>query len=130
MTQNTQASGTSYSQKRLIELSQTLRRQKRRKIQMTIQPFSTYPGSPAEVLQVVEVVSKTYVNEPGQVSFGTIDYVPGWHVSLHHHNVWELILIDGGSAGAGFVMFGGRWWRAEPGSAVFVPKNYPHAWSS
>jgi quercetin dioxygenase-like cupin family protein len=97
---------------------------------MVIQPFITYPSSPAEVLQVGDVVSKTYVNEPGQVSFGTIDYVPGWHISLHHHNVWELILIDGGSAGAGFVMFGGRWWRAEPCSAVFVPKNYPHAWSS
>jgi quercetin dioxygenase-like cupin family protein len=97
---------------------------------VNIKPYITYPGKPAEVQQVGPVVSKSYVNEPGRVSFGTIDYVPGWFISLHHHNIWELIIIDAGSAGAGFVMIDGRWWRAEPGSAVFVPKGYTHAWSS
>ena len=97
---------------------------------MVTKPYITYPKSPADVQRVGVVISKTYVNEPGQVGFGSIDYIPGWHISLHHHNVWELIIIDSGSVGPGFVMFGGRWWRAEPGSAVFVPNNSPHAWSS
>ena len=97
---------------------------------MVKHPFITYPSKAAAVQQVGDVISKTFVNEPGQVSFGTIDYVPGWRISLHHHNTWELIIIDSSSAGPGFVMFDSRWWRAEPGSAVFVPAGFPHAWSS
>jgi quercetin dioxygenase-like cupin family protein len=95
------------------------------------QPYIIYPsgGQQVEAGQLNEVVVTRYIDEPGQVSFGTIDYVPGWHIALHHHNTWELIIIDGSSAGPGYTFFDGRWWRADPGSGVFVPRGYPHAWS-
>ncbi|MDD5082330.1 MAG: AraC family ligand binding domain-containing protein [Dehalococcoidales bacterium] len=95
-----------------------------------IRPYITYAAQPRETQQVGSVVSKSYINEAGQVSFGVIDYVPGWAIPLHHHHTWELILIDSSSAGPGYTFFEGRWWRAEPGSAVFVPRGFPHAWSS
>jgi hypothetical protein len=50
--------------------------------------------------------------------------------SLNRHNLWELIIIDGSSEGPGYVFFDGKWWRVLPGSGVFVPKGYSHAWSS
>ena len=76
------------------------------------------------------VASKCYINEPLQVSFGVIDYVPGWFIALHHHHTWELIIIDNSSEGSGYTFFDGRWWKADPGSGVFIPKGCPHAWSS
>ena len=85
---------------------------------MATKPFITNQARPAETGHIGDVISKTYLNQPGQVSFGTIDYSPGWFISLHHHDLWELIIIDGSSAGPGFVMFDGRWWRAAPGSAA------------
>ena len=99
---------------------------------MNKRPYITYPGKakPSEVQQIGGVVSTCYVNETGQVSFGVIDYVPGWFIPLHHHNTWELIIIDSSSAGPGYTLFNGQWWRAEPGSGVFIRKGYPHAWSS
>lgn len=99
---------------------------------MGIRPYITYPGitGSAEVQQVGEVVAKCYVNEPSQVSFGVIDYVPGWFIALHSHETWELIIIDSSSEGPGYTFFDGHWWRADPGSAVLIPKTYPHAWSS
>ena len=95
-------------------------------------PYITYfnKGKPAEVQQIGKVVSTCYINEPGQVSFGVINYVPGWFIALHHHYTCELIIIDTGSAGPGYTFFDGHWWRAEPGSGVFIPRGCPHAWSS
>ena len=95
-------------------------------------PYITYPGitGSAEVQQVGEVVARCYINEPGEVSFGVIDYVPEWFIALHHHHTWELIIIDSSSEGSGYTFFEGQWWRADPGSAVFLPKGCPHAWSS
>jgi quercetin dioxygenase-like cupin family protein len=97
---------------------------------MSNKPYITYSDNPLSTQKVGAVVTKAYVNEAGQVSFGVIDYVPGWYIPLHRHNTWELIIIDASSPNAGFVLFNGRWWRAEPGSSVFVPKGYPHAWAS
>lgn len=96
----------------------------------SVNPYITYPGIPLSIQQLGNVVIKAYINEAGQVSFGVIDYVPGWYIPPHRHNTWELIIIDAGSPHAGFVMFDGSWWRAEPGSSVFVPRGFPHAWSS
>jgi quercetin dioxygenase-like cupin family protein len=95
-------------------------------------PYIVYPGirPPALAKEIGPVLSQIYINEPGQISFSTIDYIPGWHIAPHRHDIWELIIIDKSSPQAGFVFLDGRWWRAEPGSAVFVPRNYPHAWSS
>ncbi len=55
------------------------------KVLMGIRPYITYPGitGSAEVQQVGEVVDKCYVNEPSQVSFGVIDYVPGWFIASY-----------------------------------------------
>jgi hypothetical protein len=98
---------------------------------MKQQPYIIYPseGKHVEAGQVGEVVNTCYIDEPGQVSFGVIDYVPGWSIPLHHHTTWELIIIDKSSADSGYTFFDGRWWRAEPGCGVFLPKGCPHAWS-
>jgi len=100
--------------------------------EVVIRPYITYPSatSTVEMRQMGEVAQKCYVNEPSQVSFGVIDYIPGWFIALHSHQTWELIIIDSSSEGPGYTFFDGRWWRAAPGSAVFIPKTYPHAWSS
>ncbi len=99
---------------------------------MDDRPYITYPGitGSAEVQQVGEVVDRCYIDELGEVSFGVIDYVPGWFIALHHHHTWELIIIDSSSEDSGYTFFEGQWWRADPGSAVFLPKGCPHAWSS
>lgn len=99
---------------------------------MNARPYIVYPHTarPVEAGQLGAVVVKCYVNEPGQVSFGVIDYVPGWFIALHHHRTWELIIIDHSSEGPGYTFFEGRWWRADPGSGVFLPKGCPHAWSA
>ena len=99
---------------------------------MSIRPYITYPSATesVELHQVGAVVAKCYINEPGQVSFGVVDYIPGWFTALHHHHTWELIIIDSSSEGIGYIFFDGCWWRADPGSAVFVPKEYSHAWSA
>ena len=76
------------------------------------------------------MISKLFVNEPGKVCYGTADFVPGWSVSLHTHNTWELILVGGESEGPGYVFFDDQWWRADPGSALFVPQGFVHAWSA
>lgn len=97
---------------------------------MDFRPYIVYPTSESvEAHQIGAVVAKCYINEPGQVSFGVIDYVPGWFIALHHHT-WELIIIDSSSEGPGYTFFDGHWWRADPGSGVFLPKGCPHAWSS
>jgi quercetin dioxygenase-like cupin family protein len=83
-----------------------------------------------EAGQVGAVEVMRYINEPGKVSFGVIDYVPGWFIATHHHRTWELIVIDGSSEGPGYTFFDGKWWRADPGSAVYLPKGVPHAWSA
>ncbi len=98
---------------------------------MGARPYIVYPGAtkPAEVVQA-ELVARTYISELGKVSFGVNDFVPGLFRPLHHHHTWELIIIDNSSEGSGYTFFDGHWWRAEPGSGVFIPKGYPHAWSS
>ena len=97
---------------------------------MSNKPYITYPTNPLSTQHVGTVITKAYINEAGQVSFGVIDYIPGWYIPVHHHNTWELIIIDASSPYSGFVWFDGLWWRAEPGSSVFVPRGFPHAWSS
>jgi len=98
---------------------------------MNQQPYIIYPseGKQVEAGQVGEVINTCYIDEPGQVSFGVIDYVPGWRIPLHHHNTWELIIIDKSSAGPGYTFFDSCWWRADPGCGVFIPRGHPHAWS-
>jgi len=78
----------------------------------------------------VEVVSKLFINEPGKVCFGTVDFVPGWSVAMHTHDTWEIIIVGGESEYPGYVFFYDQWWRADPGSALFVPKGLVHGWSA
>ncbi len=98
---------------------------------MDSRPYIVYPSADksAAVAQT-ELVTKTFISEPGQVSFGVNDFVPGLFRSLHRHYTWELIIIDDSSEGPGYTFFDGHWWRADPGSSVFIPKGYSHAWSS
>ncbi len=96
---------------------------------MTDRPYITYP-KPNKPGAKGEVPGAIFINEPGQVSFGANDFSPGLFRPLHGHHTWELIIVDGASAGPGYVNFEGRWWRVDPGAAVFVPKGCPHAWSS
>lgn len=99
---------------------------------MHARPYIVYPETacPVESGQLGAVVNRCFINEPGQVSFGVIDYVPGWYIALHHHHTWELIIIDKSSEGPGYAFFDGHWWCADPGSGVFLPKGVPHAWSA
>ena len=97
---------------------------------MNNKPYITYPSRPLEVQQIDSVLSKCYINEAGQISFGVIDCAPGWFIALHHHYIWGLIIIDSSSAGPGYTLFKGRWWRVDPGNSVFLPKGCPYAWSS
>ena len=97
---------------------------------MKKEPYITYSSTPLEIEHINAIVSNRYINESRQVSFGVIDYIPGWVLALHHHYTWDLIIIDSSSNGPGYVSFKGCWWKAEPGSAVFIPKGFPHAWSS
>ena len=99
---------------------------------MSAKPYIVYPDN-FEVLREAELgerISKRFINEPGQVSFGVVDFVPGWFVAPHHHQTWELIIIDGSSEGPGYTFFDGHWWRADPGCGVFLPKGSTHCWSS
>lgn len=96
---------------------------------MTDRPYITYP-KPNKPGAKGEVPGAIFINERGQVSFGANDFSPGLFRPLHGHHTWELIIVDGASAGPGYVNFEGRWWRVDPGAAVFVPKGCPHAWSS
>ena len=93
--------------------------------------YIVYPDT-AEVVSEpgMEMAAWHFISEPGRISFGVVDFVPGRAVKLHTHDTWEVIIIDGGSEGPGFVYFDGQWWRADPGSAVFVPKGLVHAWSA
>jgi hypothetical protein len=95
-------------------------------IPMSDKPYIAYPPTAAMPLPN----SATYVSEPGKVSFGVQNFPPYYVRSLHRHNLWELIIIDGSSEGPGYVFFDGKWWRVLPGSGVFVPKGYAHSWSS
>ncbi len=101
---------------------------------MTAKPYITYPEKAATSTSggatPGTVTPLIYVSEPGKVSFGVLNFVPGLVRSLHHHNTWELIIIDGSSKGPGYVFYDNTWWRADVGSAVFIPPGYPHAWSS
>ncbi len=98
---------------------------------MDAKPYIVYPvaGRSTKVAPA-ELVARTFINETGQVSFGVNDFVPGSFRTLHRHHTWELIIIDNISAGPGYIFFDSHWWRVDPGSGVFVPKGYPHAWSS
>lgn len=96
---------------------------------MDLRPFISYPDQ-GTVGHIGPVIARGYVNVPGQVSFSTIDYIPGWFIATHTHGTWELILIDGSSEGPGYTFFDNQWWRADPGSAAFFPRGYSHAWCS
>jgi quercetin dioxygenase-like cupin family protein len=97
---------------------------------MTDKPYVAYPGSGRPGGPAASPFSATYVSEPGKVSFGVQEFPPHYIRSLHRHNLWELIIIDGSSEGPGYVFFDGRWWSILPGAGVFVPRGYPHSWSS
>ena len=98
---------------------------------MNEQPYMIYPDTATEHGEPgVKVISKLFVNEQEKVCYGTVDFVPGWSVALHSHNTWELIIVGGESEGPGYVFFHDQWWRADPGSALFVPKGFVHGWSS
>ena len=43
----------------------------------------------------VKVTSKFFVNKPGKVSYGTVDFVPIWPVALRLHDAWELVIVGG-----------------------------------
>jgi hypothetical protein len=96
---------------------------------MTDRPYITYPR-PNKPCAKGEVPGTVFITEPGRVSFGANDFSPGLFRALHGHHTWELVIVDGGSDGPGYINFDGRWWRVDPGAAVFVPKGHPHAWSS
>lgn len=94
-------------------------------------PYMIYPEMAKMHAEAgMKVVSKLFINEPGNVCYGTVDFVPGWSVALHSHNTWELIIVGGESEGPGYVFFNDQWWRANPGSALFVPKGFVHGWSA
>lgn len=98
----------------------------------TAKPCVSYPdiAKPLEVDQFRIPFNLCYINEPGKLSFGVKDYAPGVFIPLHHHHTWELIVIDFISEGPGYILFDGAWWRADPGTAVFIPRGYPNAWSA
>jgi len=96
---------------------------------MTARPYIRYPKRPKPGPGMT-VPGETLIDEPGQACFGANDFAPGLCRALHGHHVWELVIVDGSSEGPGYIQFDGRWWRVDPGAAVFVPKKYPHAWSS
>lgn len=93
-------------------------------------PYIIYPHTATSAVSPEGGIVNKYVSEPGQVSFGVIDFIPGVFRALHHHHIWELIIIDASSEGPGYTLFDKHWWRVDPGSAVFVPKGCSHAWSS
>ena len=94
--------------------------------------FSIIPPETAERVEAASlgsIVNLGFVNEAGQVSSGQIDYQPGMFIAPHRHHTWELILVGPGSASAGYVWAQEQWWKAPPGSHVFLPKGMVHAWS-
>jgi len=99
---------------------------------MDARPYIIYSDTAGIIKEagLGEIVIKRYINEPGQVSFGVVDFVPGWFLAPHHHHTWELIIIDGSSEGSGYTFFDECWWRADPGCGVFLPKGCTHCWSA
>jgi quercetin dioxygenase-like cupin family protein len=97
---------------------------------LTSRPYITYPKPAKPAAKQGELETVTFVNEPGMVSFGVNDFLPGMFRPLHGHYTWEVIIVGEKSDGPGYVRFDGRWWRVDPGASVFVPKGYTHAWSA
>jgi quercetin dioxygenase-like cupin family protein len=97
---------------------------------LTSRPYITYPKPARPAAKRGELETVTFVNEPGMVSFGVNDFLPGMFRPLHGHYTWEVIIVGDKSDGPGYVRFDGRWWRVDPGASVFVPKGYTHAWSA
>ena len=97
---------------------------------MSERPYIVYPRKTAPLVAGQPVPANVFVNEPGKVSCGVLDFVPGLVRATHHHDVWELIIIDSSSPGPGYVFFDEHWWRTNPGAAVFIPAGYAHAWSA
>jgi len=95
-------------------------------------PFISYENvaKPLEVSDLGVPFNLCYLNEPGKVSFGIKDYATGLSIPLHHHHTWEIIVIDYISEGPGYIFFDREWWRSDPGTAVFIPSEYPNAWSA
>ena len=77
----------------------------------------------------VDVDMVGFVDRPGQVSAGTIDYQPGQCLALHTHRRWELIIVDFGSMASGFVKTSGSWWDIIPGGYTYLPVGCEHGWS-
>ncbi len=99
---------------------------------MGAKPYIIYPDKARLLYEagLGEIVINNYINEPGQVSFGVVDFVPGWFLAPHHHHTWELIIVGDSSEGPGYTFFDSHWWRVDPGGCLFVPKGYTHCWSA
>ena len=97
---------------------------------MSERAYVVYPERAIFENPAADVSPKVFINEPGTVSFGTIDFPMHYIRALHRHKTWELIILDNSSEGPGYVFFDDLWWRVLPGSGVFVPKGLSHAWSS
>lgn len=96
---------------------------------MAVRPYITYP-KPYRPGSGGSLSATPLINEPGEVSFGVIDFTAGSFRPLHGHRTWELIVVDSLSEGPGFIHFDGRWWRVDPGAAVFIPGGSVHGWSA
>lgn len=83
---------------------------------MTARPYIMYPKRPKPDPGMT-VPGETLIDEPGQACFGANDFAPGLCRALHGHHTWELVIVDGSSAGPGYIQFDGRWWRVDPGAA-------------
>ncbi len=99
---------------------------------MGAKPYIIYPDKARLLYEagLGEIVINNYINEPGQVSFGVVDFVPGWFLAPHHHHTWELIIVGDSSEGPGYTFFDSHWWRVDPGGCLFVPRGYTHCWSA
>ena len=92
--------------------------------------YITYPDSASPIVTEGGIVVNRYISETGQVSLQIIDFAPGAFRAFHHHNTWEITMVDSSSEGPGYIFFDSHWWRVDVGAVAFIPKGYPHAWSS
>ena len=81
---------------------------------MNTKPYIVYSDTASSAVSPEGGVINKYISEPGQVSFGVIDFTPGLFRALHHHHTWELIIVDNSSEGPGYTFFDGQWWRVDP----------------
>ena len=54
---------------------------------MSEKPYIVYPKKTLPLVAGQTVPANVFVNEPGKVSFGVLDFVPGLVRAPHHHDV-------------------------------------------